>query len=91
LKKTIFEKNRMEKIAEKRNSCLRPINILCEENYQTEMALNISESGIYITGDEMPPVGTKLALVFRNSQNRTTSQPGKVVWKDTNGMGIRFE
>ena len=72
----------------KRKECLRVINIQCEENYQSEMALNMSESGMYIKGHEMPPVGSNLASIFRNPQKGMLNSAGEVVWKDRNGMGV---
>ena len=80
----------MERRSEKRKECLRLINIQCEEDCRSEVALNISESGMYIKGREMPPVGSSLKLIFRNPKAGTVSQSGKVVWKDINGMGICF-
>jgi len=80
----------MERRSENRKECLRLINIQYEEDCRSELALNISESGMYIKGHEMPSVGSSLKLIFRNPQEGTISQFGKVVWKDINGMGICF-
>ncbi|SPD73421.1 hypothetical protein PITCH_A1880006 [uncultured Desulfobacterium sp.] len=83
------------KFAEKRNAPRQEIRIAVNFDYDdkthTELIMNMSRTGLFISSPARIPVGRDLRLNFISPENGPSTCFGKVVWADQNGIGVQLQ
>ena len=74
-----------------RRLCLIPVNYIVQEQSSKGLILDINPAGAYIDIEQPLPIGQKVTLAFFSPFSLKTIQlSGKIIWKSTHGIGVRF-
>jgi len=74
-----------------RNICMIPVNCKVEDRTCDGLILDINSYGAYVYTDESFPIGQEIYLSFFNPfSDKYMDLVGKIIWSNTNGIGVSF-
>ena len=74
-----------------RNFCLIPVNCTFKDRTFDGYILDINSYGAYVDTNEPCPIGQEIYLSFFNPFSyKNMNLGGKIIWSNTQGIGMRF-
>jgi len=74
-----------------RNLCLIPVNCTLKDRTYDGLILDINLYGAYVDTNEPFPIGQEIYLSFFNPfSDKYMDLGGKIIWSNTNGIGVSF-